>query len=584
MRRFFRFLLDRHPRLTLSVVILGVVCGILEGAAIVLLLPLLQVAGVAAGNSSAFKMVTSIFDFFGLTTKLEVVLPLVFVIAGLVAFLQRTYQWLTAKLEIELVAQLRRDLFDGALASKWPFFLRHDNGQLTNLIYKETERVGLTVNLITLVFSLVLIVTGYLAWCMKIDPVLTAGALGCGSVLMLLLKSRVRQGYGSGVALAKINENILGFLGEALHSSKFLKASGAESWAGRRFSGFVSLFAAETLKVRTNSAMIRAIAEPLAVGFLCLVVYFSVTKFGVQGAELLVLLFIFMRTLPRIKEMQVYWNEFLLNLPAFDGVMDLLNDAQESKEHFVGENVSETFREVKFENVNFHYHPNEQILKNVNFNFKRGEVVGFAGTSGSGKSTIVDLLIGLIQPSSGAIIIDGWDLKDINLRSWRQKIAYVPQETFLYNDSIGNNIRSFEVESTHHEVVLASQKAYVEEFIRTRPAGFDSIVGDRGNQLSGGQRQRIALARAFLRKPELLILDEATSSLDSESEKFIQAAIEELKGKTTIIVIAHRLNTLKICDRILVLEKGKIVEQGDWGELANNHASRFKSFLEAPPS
>lgn len=231
---------------------------------------------------------------------------------------------------------------------------------------------------------------------------------------------------------------------------------------------------------------------------------------------------------------------------------------------------------MEFRDVSFYYDSTRAnyAVEEANFFLPAGTTTAFVGVSGSGKSTLVDLLMGLITPKRGYILIDGEPLLE-NLRPWRNSIGYVPQDAFLFNASIRENLLWACPDASEEGMWEALRLAAVYSFVISLPDGLDTVVGDRGVRLSGGERQRIVLARALLRKPSVLILDEATSSLDSENEKRIQQAIESLQGKLTIVIIAHRISTIRNADRILVLEQGRVVEQGNYQSLMKNRDSRF---------
>ena len=217
----------------------------------------------------------------------------------------------------------------------------------------------------------------------------------------------------------------------------------------------------------------------------------------------------------------------------------------------------------------------EPVLNEVSFTLRKGQMTGLIGPSGAGKTTLVDLVLRLLVGSAGEMLLDGENVRDISLASWRKNIGYVSQDIFLLNDTIENNIRFYDQTLTQKQLEDASRMANIYEFIKTQPKGFGTVVGERGMQLSAGQRQRIILARVLARDPQLLILDEATSALDNESEVAIQKSIESLRGKTTVLVIAHRLSTIMNVDNLLVLENGRIAEQGQPKKLLENQNSYF---------
>jgi subfamily B ATP-binding cassette protein MsbA len=222
---------------------------------------------------------------------------------------------------------------------------------------------------------------------------------------------------------------------------------------------------------------------------------------------------------------------------------------------------------VSFNNVSFAYNTDEPILDNVSFSATPGQVVALVGPSGAGKSTVASLLPRFYDVTGGSIVIDGLDIREVTMESLREQVGIVPQETMLFNGSVYDNILYGRLDATEEEVMAASRAANAHNFITELPNGYDTQLGDRGVNISGGQRQRIAIARAILKNPQILILDEATSALDTESERVVQEALDRLMVGRTSFVIAHRLSTIKNADKILVMEKGKIVEEGNHDEL-----------------
>jgi len=236
-----------------------------------------------------------------------------------------------------------------------------------------------------------------------------------------------------------------------------------------------------------------------------------------------------------------------------------------------GAPVLQGFRDnILFDNVSFNYGEHE-VLKDVNLKVEKGMMLAIVGPSGTGKSTLVDLIPRFYDPKIGKILIDGVDIKEVSLKSLRQQIGIVTQETILFNDTIGANIAYGNTQAGKEAIEFAAKQAYAHEFILKLPLGYDTVIGDRGMKLSGGERQRLAIARALLKNPSILILDEATSQLDTESERLVQGAIDHLIQGRTVFVIAHRLSTVRNAHRIVVINKGMIVEQGRHDELLSQN-------------
>jgi ATP-binding cassette, subfamily B, bacterial len=273
------------------------------------------------------------------------------------------------------------------------------------------------------------------------------------------------------------------------------------------------------------------------------------------------------------------YTQFQRSIGASERVLDILNESQEGEEDFTPIKLR---GEVVFANVNFSYPTRSEftVLENLNFHISAGEKVALVGQSGSGKSTIINLLLRFYPLSSGTIRVDGHDISSYNLGGYRSNIGIVPQEVILFGGTIKENIQYGKPESTMDEIHAAARKANALEFIERFPQGFETVVGDRGIKLSGGQRQRIAIARAILKDPAILILDEATSSLDAHSEQLVQQALEKLMEGRTTIVIAHRLSTIKKVDRIFVIKEGKLAETGSHSELATVDNGIYNTLLK----
>ncbi|MEM9777339.1 MAG: ABC transporter ATP-binding protein, partial [Chloroflexota bacterium] len=269
--------------------------------------------------------------------------------------------------------------------------------------------------------------------------------------------------------------------------------------------------------------------------------------------------------------------QFQSALGAADRIFGLLDTPAEITNQPNAQPLPEVVGSVTFNDVNFDYGADVPILKDVSFTAEPGSVIALVGPSGAGKSTLVNLIPRFYDVGEGAVLIDGYDVRDVMIDSLRQQIGIVPQETLLFSDTVQNNIRYGRLDATDDEIVAAAQAANADEFITSDlPHGYETLVGERGVKLSGGQRQRVAIARAILKDPRILILDEATSSLDSESEHLVQEALENLMGGRTSFVIAHRLSTIQNADWILVLNEGQIVEQGTHAELLTHPSGLYR--------
>jgi subfamily B ATP-binding cassette protein MsbA len=331
----------------------------------------------------------------------------------------------------------------------------------------------------------------------------------------------------------------------------------------------------------------QSIQEPVAISIMVFLLIVQVTLFNQTIAPVLVAIMMFYRALGSAFSMQIS----LQNTFAYSGNFEMVynefisQDNFKSKDGFV--KIGPFNSGIYFENVSFYFDDKiNPTLKNLNFFIPAKKSVAFVGQSGAGKSTLIDLITFLLEPRSGCIKIDEVSSSDIELSSWRSQIGFVSQETVVFDDSLANNIclwdgnPNIDVE-VMNRVIAAAKKAHIADYIETLEEGYNTQVGDRGVKLSGGQKQRLFIARELFRNPSVLILDEATSSLDSESELIVQRSIDNLKGSTTLIIIAHRLSTIKNVDCIFVLDNGVIVESGSYEELSNLENSVFKGLINA---
>jgi ATP-binding cassette subfamily C protein len=421
----------------------------------------------------------------------------------------------------------------------------------------------------------------YLVLALAISVPLTLLVLATGAGLTWLLAGRRRVAVRQGSRIVAAEEALHRAIGESLASMKLIRTASAED---RQIAGF------DATARELRDAHVELGSSPSAVNgwfsagtaaILSLVVYVAIQHFGMAAAELAVLLVVFWRLSPRMTAIQVSYHVVLGGLPAYEAVAALDSRFRAATRRRSAPRADLAYRRaVELTHISFHYDRERPVLSDVSLTIAAGQTVAVVGSSGAGKSTLADLVLGLLQPTTGRIAIDGIELTPENLDAWHRQVAYVPQDPFLFHDTIRANLRWAAPEADEAAMREALQAA-AGGFVLDLPDGLDTIVGDRGVLLSGGERQRIAIARALLRRPALLVLDEATSSLDSENEALIRGAIERLHGRTAILVISHRLSTVRNADVIYVLEDGRVVETGRFEELSLRPAGRFRSLWRA---
>jgi ATP-binding cassette subfamily B protein/subfamily B ATP-binding cassette protein MsbA len=415
----------------------------------------------------------------------------------------------------------------------------------------------------------------YLGVLMSLSPWLLAAAAAMAGLLVLVQKQvlpRIRQRAFRSTEIAaeiatRITEDIQGL--RLLHSTGQLDAAtrGLQSRMGALEDN------------RRASSRLESILGPITVflpiGMIALIAALSLLVFGGRSSGVLPSLVTFVIALQRLNgtfgAIAGNFSSLSSNAANLHRLNEILTTTDKQFRRAGGRPFPGLQQEIHLKNVFLRYSPDlPPALKGVDLTIRKGETVALVGSSGAGKSSIADLLVGLYDPTGGRILIDGEDLLELNLASWQQRLGVVSQDTFLFNTSLARNIAFGTPGATAEQIAEAARKAQAAGFIEALPDGYDTLVGERGYRLSGGQRQRLSLARAILREPDLLILDEATSALDTQSERLVQQAIEQFERQHTVLVIAHRLSTIVNADLICVMDQGMIVERGSHKELLAN--------------
>lgn len=474
-----------------------------------------------------------------------------------------------------MITDLRNQLYNAILRRSVAFFHRHSTGTLLSTIINDIEKIQFAMGNVlgeflqqffTLIFTaaVVVVLGGKLAWVLVLFipfVVFSAGKIG------RRVRTTTRKGQDK---LADI-QNILQ---ETITGNRVVKAFGMETWEIARFRGAASkLFRANLRSVRAQalSSPLMDIIGAVAIGFLLLLGR-DYIKAGVftAGTFLTFIIAVFKLYDP-VRKFAQFNNSFQQALGASSEIFTFM-DADDDVKQKPDAVLLPGFREsVRFENVSFAYQDDDgalrPVLRDINLEVKAGEVVAFVGSSGAGKTTLVNLIPRFFDVTGGRLVIDSHDVRDLNIATLRSHIGIVTQETILFNDTVRNNIAYGQPHTPPELVSAAAKAARAHSFIEAMPQGYDTVIGEKGVRLSGGERQRIAIARALLKNAPILILDEATSALDTESEALVQTALHNLMAGRTVFVIAHRLSTVRRADRIVVIENGTIADIGRHEEL-----------------
>jgi ATP-binding cassette subfamily C protein len=439
----------------------------------------------------------------------------------------------------------------------------------------ELTRVANCTSLLISTLANAILALVYVAIALKLSAGMTSLVLLAGATLLFLSRRWMRAVHKTGTAVSESVSEVYSAASEHLQNLKAMKFYDAQTSDLEMFSSLQSSALEQSLNNTRSQAAAAFWFEAGSLLLLAAIIFASLQILNVAPASMLLLLAVFTRLFPRLAIGQSQLQAFLGELPAFENLMSIYDDCVANAEvrGITGSAPSLAY-EVRLERVSFRYDEERpMVLGNLSLTIAAGKVTAIAGASGAGKSTVADLVNGLLSPIAGRVLVDGVELTPETARAWRRHVGYVAQDTILFHDTVRANLRWAKPDASEQQM-RESLDVAAAEFVFELPQGLDTIIGDRGMLLSHGQRQRIALARALLRKPGLLILDEATSSLDLENEKRILDAIEGLKGRATVLLIAHRVSAMERAEMIYLLENGRVAESGDWQSLISAPSRR----------
>ncbi|OKP74635.1 multidrug ABC transporter [Paenibacillus sp. P3E] len=583
--------LQRLSGVKLYLNLLGMgISGLLESSAVLLLVPMLGMAGIQLGGKTAGLDL----PMLGFISDLPQTEALALVLGGYV-FIVLSQNLITRFVAIRNVdiqqtysRQLRYEVYSALLRAEWSFFLKKRTSDLINVMTTELARVLAGISaflqfLTSLLFTLVQI--GFAFW---LSPQMTLAVLVCAILLSLFSRRFIRKAKRLGSRSSELGKQYLAGITDQLNGIKDIKSNNLEDsrlgWM-HEFTGEVKQEQLDYTRLRTNSQLLYKMSSTLLIAMF---IFVSFRFLHVEGPYLLLVILVFARLWPTFSALQTLLEQLASVLPSFKQLQLLQEECLQAAEHGAQESRAVVApmmlkHSLEARNVDFRYNPQEQeySLRGVNVVIPANRMTAIVGRSGAGKSTLVDLLMGLMQPESGEILADGQPVTGERLLPYRRSIGYVAQDPFLYNATIRDNLTMIKPDASEDELWEALEFASSADFVRKLPQGLDTLLGDRGVRLSGGERQRLVLARAIIRKPSILVLDEATSALDTENEKRIQEALERLKATVTVIVIAHRLSTIRGADQILVIDQGRVIQQGVFSGLASEKGGMFSRLLSS---
>ena len=532
-----------------------------------MVIPLLQSLAQDHQPLPLVRRLYALFEALHIEVNLWTLLGIFSVVVAFRYLLQALQQYLARLLSSRVTRDLRQRLFHKLLTLPLAYYYRRKTGELVATVYQSALKAGLSLEFLVLSLAAVVVVLALvvLSFALSVRLTLLAGGLAGGVYLLVI--PRIRAAFARGRQAKDVEDRLTSFLVETLEALKLVKAMGREELHRTRFNSLSQQAHQMSLRLQRNRVATRLMTEPLV--FLLALGLIGVSVGVLQQPLTLVITFFFIlfRILPQfrlISHNYVLAAEFL---PHFSRIEEVLQ-AQVPMPASGDRPIQHFQREISFDRVHFRYPgSNEAVLRGVDFRIPRGSVVALFGPSGEGKTTVVDLLLRFHDPTQGHIWVDGADLRTLRIEDWRKLIGLVPQEGFVFHDTVWNNLRYGNPEATEEEILRAVRLAGAHTFLQRLPQGYDTVLGERGAVLSGGQKQRLALARALVRDPEILILDEATSALDSEAEAVVRDVVARFRGQKTVLIVAHRFSTIMDADEIVVLSRGRVVGRGTHQEL-----------------
>ncbi len=549
----------RHSFIALLALLVG---GFAEGLSLSTLLPLLTTAMGGDGIKGAGKAVPQALQSLGIAPTPEALLALVLggvlLKSALVLVADKRVGYTVA----HVATDLRLALMRAVLGVRWEYYLRQRVGGMVNAVTSEALRASYAYLYGITVVTLMIQVVVYMVIALLMFWEATLIAMAAGTLILLVLNRLVHAARSAGGRQTKLLHALLARLTDTLISAKSLKAMGREDLLGPLLEHDTRSLNLALEKEVFSRAALKALQEPMLSTLVILGLFFSLTHFDMPLPEVMVLVFMLGRVMTQLGKVQRQWQMMAGSESAYWALQGAIDEAHAAREISPGCQMPQLDRSIRLDKVSFSY-GEQSVLKDLSLEILVGSFTGIVGSSGAGKTTVIDLITGLLQPQQGQVLIDGRPLLDLELRAWRRLIGYVPQEVLLLNDTVVMNVTLGDPALSEADAERALHAAGAWDFVAALPKNMHSIVGERGGSLSGGQRQRIAIARALVHHPRLLILDEATSALDSASEAAILDTLRGLHGQVTILAISHQQGLALAADRVYLMENGGVLYDED---------------------
>lgn len=580
MKHMLKNVWNRDRRGFMTILFMNVAVSLTSGISIVMLIPMLGLLDISEGSTSALNMLIGPMRSLPYGAQVVILVSFYFVLVLFKALIGRVLALKETKFLEDYSYNLRDSLYKAVARADWEKLAVSKQADTINLFTAQCSQVSYGVTeIIHLISSMVSSVVQMVIAVWLSLPV-TVFVLIAGSAFVLMFKKMFRISKQYGEELIQLNRNMYSELFNQLRSIKEVRSYGVQKEHAKLFGDISNSFRTAKMKFVRLRAVPQVIYSCAAAAMIGIIFIVCVLLFRMDTARLMVLVYVFMRLWPVFSGLYGRIQSINTSVPALEKLEEALENL--SREDSSDENASPMpfEKSIEFKNVSFAYQgSSETVLKNASFTLRKGTITALVGRSGAGKTTIADLLLGFLYPTDGEILIDGNKLTRENLPAWRHALGYIPQEPLILNASVRENLQRFHPSATDDDMIEALKKAQAWEFVKGMKDGLDTTLGDQGVRLSGGERQRIVLARVLLGRPRLIIMDEATSAMDYESETAVRQAVKALDQNITIVIIAHRLATVRTAKYAMVIENGTITEDGLLTELLQKENGYLNKLL-----
>ncbi len=563
-----------NPKFAGIILVLGVIAAGLEGIGLSFILPVIEIVQLddpVAEADGLLEMFVLVYQTLGIPFTLG------FVVIGVSVVMTVRYTtsffvgWFKTALATYYIRDIQKRTFDNALDAEVEYFDEEGSDDMLNAIITETRYGGRVIRYVVEFVEQLFFTVIYLIIALIISPLLTLIAVVILGSLTVFLRRVVEPGYELGEIVAETNEQRQAAAQAGTQGIRDIRIFGLANEIYNDFTTAVDRYTKYKVRLVRNEEAINNFYNLGVAVSVFVLIYFALTLANLSVGALGVFLFAMYQLGPNVSSLNKKYYKIENNLPHLVRTQMFVSKLEKrAEENNPSRELPITVDHIEFDDVHFSYDGEDQVLKGIEFELKKGEFIAFVGQSGAGKSTIVSLLTRLYDVDDGEIRVNDIPISDVDIEQWRDRIAVVRQSPFIFNDTLQYNLTIGNRDATQREVDRAVEIARVDEFMDELPEGYDTMLGDEGVRLSGGQKQRVSLARALLEDADFLVLDEATSDLDSNLEKEVQAAIEAMDRDYAMIAIAHRLSTVKNADRIYTVDDGTIVETGRHAELVKN--------------